>query len=268
MTAPLVLSRYRLEQFLVCRRRFQLRFVTALPWPLWPETPARQRAREVGDQFHRLLERHFLGLDPLAAAPSADAELKALWERFRRLGPRLPAGKRLAEYALTVPVGEAFLTGRFDLLVVDETRAHIYDWKTESEPRPEASLRADLQTRLYLALAVAGGPALTTDKRGVDPDALRITYWYVRAPEASVTLPYGEEAHRRNWVALEALVAELIAQHRSGDEVWPLTEDLDACARCAYRLFCGRSDVAPAPPSQRELVEEEKPSRSQDAEAW
>ena len=195
MPDRLLLSRYRLSTFAACRRRFQLRYLQRLAWPAAPRALPLQMALERGEAFHRLVERYYLGLPPFAEdAGIPDEKLSLWWRAFRQSGPEMPAGKRLTEYTLTVPIGPHFLTGRFDLLVLTGDGAHIFDWKTEARPRTAAVLRDDLQTLLYLAMVTEGATALGADGP-INPDHVRITYWYATDPAASVTLGYSRRQH-------------------------------------------------------------------------
>lgn len=247
MPDRLILSRYRLATFAACRRRFQLRYQERLAWPAPPRAAGMQLAQDRGQAFHRLLERHFLGLpaSPDAAA-AADERLASWWRTFLAEGPALPAGRRLAEYTLTIPIGRHFLTGRFDLVVLTEGGAHIFDWKTEAHPRPEAVLRQDLQTLLYLVMVTEGAPALAPGET-INPDQVQITYWYTVNPAASVTMRYSREQHVVNWRFLTDQVAALEAQLSSAEPVWPLTDNLAECAVCPFQVYCGRQQAGRLP---------------------
>lgn len=255
MPDRLILSRYRLATFAACRRRFQLRYQERLAWPAPPRAAGIQLAQERGQTFHRLLERHFLGL-PVDPDPAADERLAAWWRTFLAQGPAMPAGPRLTEYTLTVPIGRHFLTGRFDLVVLTEGGAHIFDWKTEAHPRPEAVLRQDLQTLLYLAMVTEGAAALLPGGV-INPDQVRITYWYTANPSASVTIGYSQQQHVANWRALTAQVAALEAQLASPEPIWPLTDNLAECAICSFQIYCGRQQAARVPAPQ--AADDEEP---------
>ncbi len=246
MPDRLILSRYRLATFAACRRRFQLRYQERLAWPAPPRAVSIQLAQERGQAFHRLLERHFLGLPASPAAAADDERLAGWWRTFLAQGPSLPAGRRLVEYTLTVPIGRHFLTGRFDLLVLTEGGAHIFDWKTEAHPRPEAVLRQDLQTLLYLVMVTEGAAALAPGG-AINPDQVRITYWYTANPSASVTIGYSQQQHVANWRALTDQVAALEAQLTSADPLWPLTDNLAECAICPFQIYCGRQQAGHMP---------------------
>lgn len=239
MEERLTFSRAKLAAFLACQRRFQLRYREELPWPLPPLDDRGETARLRGEAFHQLLHRHFLEL-PITDDMIEDKRVAQWWQTFKQQRPGLPDGRRFPELTLTVPIDRHLLTGRFDLLVLGDKTTHIYDWKTDARPRTKAELEDDLQTRLYLALAVEGSDAL---ERPVDPGHLSLTYWYVTDPSAAVTIAYSQKAHEDNWARLVAVVQE-IDQQLAAETKLPLTDDLNECARCAYQIFCGRQMAA------------------------
>ena len=235
MDERITFSRAKLAAFLACQRRFQLRYREELAWPLPPLDDRGEEARLRGELFHQLLHRHFLEL-PITDEMVEDKTVGRWWQTFKQQGPTLPNGRHFPELSMTVPIGRHLLTGRFDLLILGDAAVHIFDWKTDARPRTEAELVNDLQTRLYLALAVEGSTALG---QPVDPDHLSLTYWYVNDPAAAVTISYSEEGHRDNWAALNTIVQE-IDEQLSSQTILPLTDDLGECARCAYQIYCGR----------------------------
>ncbi len=239
----LTLSRARLETFLICQRRFQLRYLDELPWPAAPVSPAQAAARQEGELFHQLVAHHYLGLDPSAvAAGDLPQPVRGWWENFQRTAPQpAPAARLFPELTLSVPVGDFLLTGRFDLVILDEAGGRIFDWKT-GWPLPAEQLADDWQTRLYLALLVEGRAALGAP--WLSADRVQMTYWYARQPDAAVKIAYSEEKHRRRWGEIERLLADLAAR-RAIPGPWPLTTDLTQCSTCAYQTYCGRFD-APA----------------------
>lgn len=252
----LLLSRYKLAAFLACPRRFELRYLQQLPWPAVPQPEEDEERTTLGRQFHQLLQRHFMGL-AVDTAAIGNARLRRWWDLFRQNQPTVPDGRILTEATLTIPIGQHFLHGRFDLVVIGEEGerpfAHVFDWKT-GKAQDEATLRRDWQTRLYLALLAEGGGALWGEGTppGLDPAAVRITYWYVAEPDRPRTLLYSEAEHRQNWQELTAVVGQIEAHLESG--VWPLTDDLTQCRWCSYQIYCGRGEgeTAAAEPDESE----------------
>jgi len=261
MTDRLTLSQNHLYTFRACPRRFYLRYLARVPWPEAPLGRSQELAYERGQRFHRRLERHFLGL-PTASDEETDAELRVWWDTFGSHAPALPKGRRFVEAGLTVPIGNHFLTGRFDLLIVGagpdgQPAAHLFDWKT-GEPRPLDRLRAAWQTRVYLAVLAEGGAALLPETAAAfAPDRLSLTYWYVADPEQPRVIAYDAAAHRRNWAELESIVAAIDSLLPAGTaDAWPLTDDLSECRRCAYQALTGRLAAGEAGP---EALDEDEP---------
>jgi hypothetical protein len=251
MTERLTLAQQHLYTFSVCQRRFYLRYLAHLPWPEAPLGSQQEAAYERGRLFHRRLERLFLGL-PLTGEAESDPVVDSWWATFQQYGPTLPEGQRFVEASLTIPIGpdgQHRLTGRFDLLIVhtagDKPAAALFDWKTGA-PRPLEKLRRAWQTRVYLLLLAGGGPALAPDAAGAFvPDRLSLTYWYVDEPGQPRVIPYDEATHRRHRGEVAAVVAEI--DHQLVVNEWPLTDDWSECARCAYRVYCGRTAAGVAP---------------------
>ena len=248
MREPLLLDQTALATFEICPRRFQLRYLLHLPWPSSPLDQGQSQAFERGRQFHRLVERRFLGL-PVEVEGISDDVVRDWWARFLRSGLTIPDGKRWPEHRLTIPIGNNFLTGRFDLLVLAEEYgrpfAQLFDWKT-SRPRAVASLEAEWQTRLYLALLAESGQALTASGQSLSADRISLTYWYAGEPDQPRVVLYSTEKHRKNWSYIQGLVAAIEAFE--SEEIWPLTSDLSRCRACVYQTYCGRQDAGTAVP--------------------
>ena len=244
MPESLTLSRYKLTTFLACQRQFQLRYLNRLPWPVMPLSEQSETAVSRGQAFHQLVQQQFLNL-PIAPAAISDVQLRRWWTLFRNNQPPFPAGQRLTEISLTVPVGNHLLNGRFDLVILGGTAngqpaAHVFDWKTGT-PQSESQLRHDWQTRLYLGMLAEGGLALWPGEHtplALAPENVSITYWYVQEPGKPRIIRYNTDEHNRNWAELHTLVDQI--EQQIATDTWPLTDDWSHCRRCAYQTYCGR----------------------------
>lgn len=249
MREPLLLDQTALATFEVCPRRFQLRYLKRLPWPSSPLDRGQSQAVERGRHFHRLMERHFLGL-PVQGEAVGDDVVGDWWNRFLHSNLTIPNGRLWPEHRLTIPAGDNFLTGRFDLLILGEEDgqpfAQLFDWKT-SRPRTVVELESEWQTRLYLALIAESGQAFFADGQRLTPERISLTYWYASEPDQPRVVAYSAAKHRQNWSRIQALVAAIEAH--DPDKIWPLTEDWIHCRSCRYQTYCGRQEAGPAEPS-------------------
>ncbi|RMG93098.1 MAG: PD-(D/E)XK nuclease family protein [Chloroflexi bacterium] len=262
----LVIGQTRLRVFEICRRRFQLHYLRKLYWPAEPLPDKTQAAITYGQQFHRVLERHFLGL-AVDEASLTSSLLRQWWLAFQNSGLKFPNGRFLPEHKLSLivpspnPAVPSFLlVGRFDLLVVGEDEengpfVHVYDWKT-SRPQSVSELQGLWQTRLYLALLAEGGGVLWPNGRSLKPEAITMTYWFTQEPDKPRIIRYSQTEHARNWADIQAVLSEIRTEFLEGE--WPLTDDRTICRQCMFQVYCGRQTAETAVfPATEAMLEEE-----------
>lgn len=241
-----VFTQASLQDYVDCPRRFQLRYVLGQRWPAVEAEPLFEHERLLrrGERFHRLVERHQLGVPPthLHTLLQGDEILREWWERYLSFSfVHNLSGQRYPELRLTADLAGARVVSALDLLVVQPGRhLYIFDWKTHSPiPRSEW-LREHMQTVLYLWLMAAVGPALFG--AWVVPERISMIYWFTAVPDAPARFDYTSERYERDGMRLSSLVAEILA----GDarEQWLLAEDERRCRHCIFRSLCARGIVA------------------------
>lgn len=237
-----------LQDYVECRRRFQLRHLLALSWPAVAAEPADAYEATVrdGEAFHRLIHQHQLGLPAerltalavgFAEAAGGSEQLLAWWERYLAQAPAdLPAA-RYPELTLAVLLGDQRLVAKYDLVAVEPgARAVIVDWKTGGHRPPRASLAARLQTRVYRYVLAEAGAHLN-EGRPIRPEQISMLYWFANFPEQPERLRYDATQHAADARYLASLVAEIAM---AGEADFPLTADETRCRFCPYRSLCGR----------------------------
>ncbi len=234
-----------LQDLVDCPRRFQLRHVQAQAWPAVQAEPLLEHERHIerGAEFHRLVERHQLGMEAaVLAANIHDPDLLAWWRAYLDFDfLHALAGRRYAEYTLSTRLAGITLTATFDLLVVvPGERVIIFDWKTYSRAPERRWLESRLQTRVYPYVVAAAGAGLFGGL--LAPERVLMVYWVSGAPSEPVFFEYDAVRYEQDRAYLSALLAETGAL--SSDEVWPLTVDATRCRFCGYRSLCGRGVAA------------------------
>lgn len=242
-----------LQDFVECRRRFQLRWLLALSWPAVEAEPLGEYEAHVrdGEAFHRLIHQHQLGLGPerlaamvIAAEDVGQAQdyaptgqLATWWENYLAAGPADLPAQRHPEITLSAPLGAYRLLAKYDLIAIDPGRyAEIVDWKTGARRTPRAALAARLQTRVYRYVLAEAGAHLNGDQP-IPPGHIAMRYWFANFPDQPERLVYDATQHAADRTYLADLAAE-IAQ--AGEDDFPLTGDVKRCRFCPYRSLCGR----------------------------
>ncbi len=230
-------SQSNLQDYVDCARRFQLRYVESQTWPAVQAEPLLEYERhlERGAEFHRLIERHQLGVDAsLLEVGISDPDLLEWWRAYLNFSylHRLE-GRRYPEYTLSAHVGGVVLVATFDLLVVGE-RVVIFDWKTYSHRPSLQWFEARLQTRVYPFVVCSSG---------YSPEQVSMVYWLAGVSGESVVVPYDSARFGRDRAYLEGLVADVARRVESLEDVWWLTADVGRCRFCEYRSLCDRGGV-------------------------
>lgn len=244
-------SQASLQDYVECRRRFQLRYLLRQAWPALEAEPALENERrlQMGGAFHHLVQQHLLGLpverlsSMVAARKDAGEEVKRWWSNYLQFGQDL-AGLREApdlqvypETGLSAPFQNYGLVAKYDLIAITtEGRAIIFDWKTSRKRPGRKRLASRLQTRLYPYLLVRAGAHLN---RGTDfqPDQIEMIYWYPEFPNEPERFPYSVAGYQEDGDYLASLVAEI--EGLQEDEYY-LTTHVERCRFCTYRSLCER----------------------------
>ena len=231
-------SQGSLRDFLACPRRFRLRYIEQMAWPAIEAEPYIEREQHLkrGSLFHRLAEQKLKDIPADALAPLAEASgLAEWWAAFLDFEAQLPVGDRLAENTLTTRLEGHALLAKYDLLLKGaDGRLNIFDWKTTAIRQKADRLRDDIQTRLYLLLAVEALP-------GIKPEDLSMTYWFAAFPAQPEHIPYSAAQHQRDRVDILELVDQIA---KAPPESFILTPDERQCRFCVYRSYCERGESA------------------------
>lgn len=240
-------SQSSMQDFATCPRRFYWRYLQKLRHPAPDTGPLRAYEHHLkqGEQFHRLAEQFFNGLDPKILTDAIDDDaIAAWWADFQAYVPHgVPNARRYPEVALSAPIetpnGSARLTAKFDLIAFNaDGAAVIFDWKTGLHKPKRETLEKRLQTVVYRYLLARAGASLNGGA-ALDVSRIRMTYWFTATPEAPETFAYDAAQYQRDAAQISGLISSLLARENT-PEAFPLTDDYSACAFCNYRALCER----------------------------
>lgn len=240
-------SQGSLQDFVDCKRRFQLRYLLQIAWPAVPAEPYLENEQHLrqGALFHLMAQQHTLGVDEARLTAMAQEEpLAGWWQNFVQGRPAID-GTCFPEAILTAPLGQSGqrrLLAKMDLVAVTGERATIFDWKTSRHRPPRAWLADRLQTRVYPYLLVQAGAELNGN-RSFTPEQVEMVYWFAGFPDRPERFVYSADQYAEDGALLAGLTEQAAALSLR-DEPFPLTPDESMCRFCVYRSLCNRGVAA------------------------
>lgn len=238
-------SQASLQDFQDCRRRFFYRYVEKLSWPALETEPAlaNEEWMRQGARFHQLVHQYFLGLPKEKLSElSLEQNLGMWWQGFLAHNPVDPKHQLFPETLLVTKLSGFILLAKFDLVVLDtDSSLSIYDWKTSRKPATRDQLSSRLQTKVYSYVLAKSGQVFTNQNE-VDPEKIRMIYWYANRPTEPEKFQYSSSQLLSDEQMLLDLIEECVSLESISEH--PKTEDVNHCRYCVYRSLCDRGEQA------------------------
>ena len=242
LPVPFTFSQSSLQDYDDCPRRFALRHLQQVKWlAIEKDTTLENERHQVeGQNFHRLVQRHLIGIPAEDLTPLLQTEtLERWWTHYlqsEEAGWKNDSAWTLyPEITLSAPFGKHRLLAKYDLLAIHESqKAIIVDWKTYRKRPKDKYLYSRWQTRVYRYLLVEAG-AGRNGGIPISPNSIEMRYWFAEYPEETARFPYSEKEYRRDREMLEKIIGDIEA-----DRDFPLAKEKNPCRFCAYRTYCER----------------------------
>lgn len=200
-----------------------------------PKSPDKEEKLAWGNRFHLLMQQRELGLE-VESLLTEDQDLEQAFTALVSSVPELSWHNnfliREAEHYRTLPFDNYLLTVIYDLLIADEEKAQILDWKTYLQPENKSKLANNWQTRLYLYVLAETSHYL--------PEQISFTYWFVKLPSQpqSVKFNYNSKLHEKTRQDLSNLLGKLdnwLADYLENNISFPhLTNCEETCSYYKY----------------------------------
>ena len=166
------LSQSQLNLLETCPPQFKKIYIDHLSSPISLES---QKNLHWGNQFHQLMQQHFLGLSidsALTQYPNLNKMIKILFRSIIDKHILTSEFWTEAEHYISFKKDNYLLTAIYDLLIIRNNQVQILDWKTYLKPKDKKQLGNDWQTRLYLYLLAETSTYL--------PENISMTYWFIK----------------------------------------------------------------------------------------
>lgn len=236
-------SQSSLQDYVDCARRFELRYLMQLKYPAVEAEPVDEHERhmQMGDEFHRLVHQHLIGVpvDRLTYAVK-DETLSKWWENYLQYSLKnFPAGERYPELKLFTTIAGHRLMAKYDLLELYRGEKFlIVDWKTSHYRTKRDILSRRLQTIIYRYVLVEAGKQFNGGTP-IQPEQVEMIYWFPEYPQQPEKFSYDTEQHNHVRTYLVRLIEGINAKSE-----FELTPDLRHCRYCKYRSLCRRGIAA------------------------
>lgn len=244
LPAPQILrlSQGHLNSLATCPRKFQHSYLEQLNTP--PD-PKHEKYQILGSRFHLLMQQREMGLviDNLL---KADSQLQNWMTDFSKIAPEIFTPDiddltfRESEHYRTLQIGDYLITVIYDLLIADQNKAQILDWKTYPQPPKRENLAQNWQTRLYMYVLGETSQYLLEN--------ISMTYWFVQSKEQAknIKFSYNQEQHQKTSQDLNQLLNNLTQWIKDYQHQIPLpqiTASQKICEPCQYAVRCQRQNI-------------------------
>ncbi|WP_016951217.1 PD-(D/E)XK nuclease family protein [Anabaena sp. PCC 7108] len=244
-TQLLRLSQGHLNLLAACPRKFQHTYLEQITTP---SDPQQEEYQTLGSRFHLLMQQQEMGL-PINSFLERDKEdekfktLKTWMTAFSKVAPEILTPEinnqtfRDSEHYRTLQVQDYLLTVIYDLLIADNEKAQIYDWKTNHKLPKKDELAKNWQTRLYLYVL-----AETSDYL---PENISMTYWFIQAQgkPQNIRFNYDNQQHQQTEKDLNQLLNYLndwLQKYQQNQPFPQIAEFKKSCELCQYAVRCER----------------------------
>ena len=178
-------SAKKIQDFIDCERRFELRYILNQSWPAITSEPILEIESKIkkGNEFHYLVHQYFSGVPEKALRETIHDDIMIKWfDNFLSFHKTLKVKSIFSEFSLTAQIGEKKITAVYDLIYLDENEeVGIIDWKTSKYIPKKTTLSIKVQSILYpFILQEVSGEFLPGSH--FPPEKISMRYWYPASP--------------------------------------------------------------------------------------
>lgn len=231
------LSQGHLNLLVACPRKFQHTYLEQISIPTDPE---QEKYQTLGSRFHLLMQQQEMSL-PINSFLQADTQLQTWMTNFANVAPEILTPEtdsqtfRESEHYRTLQIQDYLITVIYDLLIADDEKAQIFDWKTHPQPPNKSYLSKNWQTRLYMYVLAETSKYL--------PKNISMTYWFVQAKDQpkNMQFKYNTRQHQQTEQELNQILSNLtnwLEQYHENQSFPQEPQLKKSCDYCQYAVRC------------------------------
>ncbi len=164
--------------------------------------PELKKSIERGTNFHTLAERYFNGMKDYFYIKD-----KQLLEWMGVLSEKYPQEIDCrSEFEIRQDKDGIRLMAKYDLLVIEDDKLKIVDFKTNKNPYNEEVMEEDIQTKVYMFLL---GENLKKIFPEMKIENITMEYFQLNYPKNKIFIEYNEKKHEKNKKTLKNLIDKI-----------------------------------------------------------
>lgn len=240
-------TQHSLSTFDKCPLKFKKRYLENLKWDNYLGEEIRKRL-EMGNNFHLMAYRYFQGIDPgltedVEGYEELDRWVSSLMRNFKKEETK----KYLPEYKLRMSKGDLRLEANYDLIIIDNDRIEVWDWKThvrdKKSPKRDENLQRirlerSLQTIVYLYVLKEGMKLLT--EKEIPCENISMYYWQPEPKKILAEINYSNERHLKFEKQLKDKTKRILEYDYSSFDKNLYKR---SCTYCEFNWFCNNERI-------------------------
>ncbi|MCX7923604.1 MAG: PD-(D/E)XK nuclease family protein [Clostridia bacterium] len=236
-------TQHSLTTFDNCPLKFKKRYLENLKWDSFPDESIKRKL-EMGNNFHLLANRYFMGIDTGLTRHTDGFEELHKWITSLKANFKMDSNAvYLPEYKLRMVTPQLKLEANFDLLVIRDGYIEVWDWKTHSGDDTKRGaeskrLRESLQTIVYL-FVLKEQASLVLGKE-IDSEKISMFYWQPYPARVLTQIRYSDAMHEAFREILEGKIRNILEYNFShfDKEIYK-----KHCRFCEFNWFCNNESV-------------------------
>ena len=189
-------------------------------------TPKLREKIQKGVDFHILAERYFSGMDDYFYV-----EEPKLLEWMATLEDEYPMDIHgRSEFEVKQNIDGIKIMAKFDLLVVEDKKIKIIDFKTNEREYRVKNIEDNIQTKVYMYILGENLKRIFPKARLED---IFMEYFQLNFPKNKIIIEYNEKKHEKNKMFLQKLIRKIEKDKKTFFE-----REFENCEKCGFETFC------------------------------
>jgi hypothetical protein len=181
---------------------------------------------ETGTKFHMLAERYFNGMNDYFYVE--DLKLLKWMARLEEKYSEILNYK--SEYEIKQDKDEIRLMAKYDLLIVEDNKIRIIDFKTNEKEYDKNKIEKNIQTKVYMFLL---GENLNKIFPKIKLEDISMEYFQLNYPQNQIIIKYSEKIHKKNKIFLKNIIENIEKSKKS-----LFFKNDKSCENCRFERYC------------------------------